>query len=159
MSKTKSAILEAVHETAKGLYDSGVMNHATMQKFDRLCLSPLKQAFPKPQNIPYTDEREKPEMIQIKTFDSVWDALADTPEQAASLKIRAELMSKIVSIIKTNDWSHAAIAADCGITQPRMNHLMFGRLSKFSLDELVNIATVLSQRVHFNSEAILPNRN
>ena len=31
---------------------------------------------------------------------SVWDALADTPEQAANLRARAELMQQIAAIVK-----------------------------------------------------------
>ena len=38
MRKKKSAILEAVHETAQGLYKAGVMDLVTMREFDRLCL-------------------------------------------------------------------------------------------------------------------------
>jgi len=38
----KSAILGAVHETAKDLYDAGVMGQVTMQEFDNLCLQPDK---------------------------------------------------------------------------------------------------------------------
>jgi putative transcriptional regulator len=38
MRKKKSLILEAVHETAKDLYEAGVMDRVTMCEFDRLCL-------------------------------------------------------------------------------------------------------------------------
>jgi putative transcriptional regulator len=38
MRKTKSAILEAVHETATGLHKAGVMDLLTMREFDALCL-------------------------------------------------------------------------------------------------------------------------
>jgi len=41
MSKAKSAILAAIHETAKGLHAAGVMQLVTLREFDRLCL-PLK---------------------------------------------------------------------------------------------------------------------
>jgi hypothetical protein len=34
------------------------------------------------------------------------------------------------------------------VTQPRINDLLRGRLSRFSLDALVNIAAALGQRVH-----------
>ena len=37
MRKTKSAILEAVHETAMGLHKAGVMDQVTLREFDRLC--------------------------------------------------------------------------------------------------------------------------
>jgi putative transcriptional regulator len=46
MRKTKSAILEAVHETAKGLHDADVMDQLTMREFDRLCLPPVKPLQP-----------------------------------------------------------------------------------------------------------------
>ena len=42
MRKTKSAILEAVHETAKGLHKAVVMDQVTLREFDRLCLPPVK---------------------------------------------------------------------------------------------------------------------
>jgi putative transcriptional regulator len=38
MRKKKSAILKAVHETAKGLHEAGVIDQMTMREFDRLCL-------------------------------------------------------------------------------------------------------------------------
>lgn len=46
MRKTKSAILEAVHETAKGLHNAGVMDQITMREFDRLCLPPIEYLQP-----------------------------------------------------------------------------------------------------------------
>ncbi len=46
MRKTKSAILEAVHETAKGLHSAGVMDQVTMREFDRLCLPPIEPLEP-----------------------------------------------------------------------------------------------------------------
>jgi putative transcriptional regulator len=41
MRKSKSAILEAVHESAIGLHKAGVMNDITLREFDRLCLPPV----------------------------------------------------------------------------------------------------------------------
>ncbi len=42
MRKKKSAILEAVHDTAKGLHRAGVIDQVTLREFDRLCLMPIK---------------------------------------------------------------------------------------------------------------------
>lgn len=92
-------------------------------------------------------------MTDAETFDSVWDAIADTPEQAANLRVRAELMRQIAMIIKDNDWKQAEAATHCGVTQPRINDLLRGRVSRFSLDALVNIATALGRRVHVELEA------
>jgi|SRR5579883_85647 putative transcriptional regulator len=47
MRKTKSAILEAVHETATGLHRAGVMDQVTLREFDRLCLPPIEPLEPK----------------------------------------------------------------------------------------------------------------
>jgi len=46
MRKTKSAILEAVHETANGLSDAGVIDQVTMREFDRLSLPPVEPLEP-----------------------------------------------------------------------------------------------------------------
>jgi len=89
----------------------------------------------------------------IDQFDSVWDALADTPEQAANLRARAELMQKIAAIVRDHGWTQIEAARRCGVTQPRMNDLLRGRVSRFSLDALVNIATAIGCRVHVELEA------
>mgnify|MGYP001594432255 FL=1 len=46
MRKTKSAILEAVRETAKGLHAAGVMDQLTLREFDRMCLPPVEALRP-----------------------------------------------------------------------------------------------------------------
>ena len=46
MRKTKSAILDAVHETAEGLHNAGVMDQVTMREFDSLCLPPVGYLLP-----------------------------------------------------------------------------------------------------------------
>jgi predicted XRE-type DNA-binding protein len=91
--------------------------------------------------------------IDVDTYNTVWDAIADTPEQAANLQARAELMRQIAGIIKVNDWKQADAATHCGVTQPRINDLLRGRVSRFSLDALVNIATALGRRVHMTLDA------
>lgn len=88
-------------------------------------------------------------MKNSKIYPSVWDALADTPEQAANLRVRAELIQQISALIESNNWNQTEAAARCGVTQPRINDLLRGRVSRFSLDALVNIATAIGKRVHF----------
>lgn len=92
-------------------------------------------------------------MKKPESYSSVWDALADTPEQAANLRARAELMQKIAEIVQKSGWTQAEAATRCGVTQPRMNDLLRGRVSRFSLDALVNIATAIGRRVHVELEA------
>jgi len=42
----KSRILEAVHETALGLYEAGVMDQITMREFDIMCLPKIEKLEP-----------------------------------------------------------------------------------------------------------------
>ena len=86
-------------------------------------------------------------MTGTEEFANVWDALADTPEQAASLRARAQLMRDISEVVSAHGWTQTEAGRRCGLTQPRMNDLLRGRVSKFSLDALVDIATRLGQHV------------
>lgn len=88
--------------------------------------------------------------VKTASYASVWDAIADTPEQTANLRARSELMQKIAAI----GWTQVDAAGRCNVTQPRMNDLLRGRVSRFSLDALVNIATALGCRVHVEIDAV-----
>ena len=96
-------------------------------------------------------------MSHAKAYASVWDALADTPEQATNLRARAELMHKIAKILEESGWTQTEAAAHCGVTQPRMSDLLRGRVSRFSLDALFNIAAALGRRVTVEIE-VSPSR-
>lgn len=90
---------------------------------------------------------------KIESYESVWDAISDTPEEAANLRLRSEFMTKITAIINDSGWTQVEAAKHCGVTQPRINDLLRGRISRFSLDALVNIAAALGRRVHIELEA------
>ena len=88
-----------------------------------------------------------PVIAREPVYASIWDALADTPEQAANLAARAQLMREIAALVKEAGWTQAEAARRCGVTQPRMNDLLRGRVSRFSLDALVNMAAALGRKV------------
>lgn len=90
---------------------------------------------------------------KVERYASVWDAIADTPEEAANLRVRSELMDQITAVIEEGGWTQVEAAKHCGVTQPRINDLLRGRISRFSLDALVNIASALGRRVHVELEA------
>lgn len=92
-------------------------------------------------------------MTDRRTFASVWDAIAGSPGEAANLRLRAGLMRKIAEIVEKKGWTQAEAARRCGISQPRMNDLLRGRISKFSLDALVNAATALGCQVRMELKA------
>jgi predicted XRE-type DNA-binding protein len=88
-----------------------------------------------------------------KRYASVFDAIADTPQEAANLRLRAEVMQRIAQRIQRKGWTQAEAARHGGITQPRVNDLVRGRLSRFSLDALVNIAAAMGLRVELKAAA------
>ncbi len=91
--------------------------------------------------------------MQLKAYASAWDAIGDTPEETANLQARAQLMRQVASLVKSKEWKQTEAARHCGVTQSRLNDLLRGRISRFSLDALVNIATSLGQRVKIEIEA------
>jgi len=91
--------------------------------------------------------------VMTESYASVWDAIADTPEEAVNLRVRAELIDELITIIAENGWTQIEAADYCRVTQPRINDLVRGRISRFSLDALVNMAAALGRRVHVELEA------
>jgi predicted XRE-type DNA-binding protein len=78
--------------------------------------------------------------MKRQRFDSVWDALEPSRAQAASMKARAQMMIAIRETVEAWDVTQAVAAKRLGLTQPRMNDLVRGRINKFSLDALINLA-------------------
>lgn len=76
----------------------------------------------------------------IQTFASVWDALADTPEQAANMRLRAELALAIQGAVEGWGENRARAAERLRLTQPHLAELLEGRLDLFSVDELATLA-------------------
>lgn len=91
--------------------------------------------------------------LKMEKFANVWDAIAESPAEAANLTLRSELMDQITAIIERNKWTQVEAAARCGVSQPRINDLLRDRISRFSLDALVNIAAALGQTVHVKLKA------
>lgn len=77
--------------------------------------------------------------MTIEYYDSVWDAIEDTPEEALNMRLRSEIMRELTNTVR--DWSTTQVKAAerLGITQPRLNDLLSGRIHKFSLDALVKL--------------------
>jgi predicted XRE-type DNA-binding protein len=82
-------------------------------------------------------------------FDSVWDALEDSPAEAANMKARAGLMIAIRDVVEGWNVTQAEAAKRLGLTQPRMNDLLRGRIDKFSLDALMILATAAGLTVEW----------
>lgn len=59
--------------------------------------------------------------------------------EAQNLALRSDLMIRIEKLVKDTGLTQQQAAKVLGITQPRLNALLKGRISDFSLDALVNM--------------------
>jgi predicted XRE-type DNA-binding protein len=73
-------------------------------------------------------------------FDSVWDAIEDTPTQAENMRRRSSLMMALKEHISRGGLTQSDAAKVFGVTQPRVSDLMRGKIELFGLDSLVNMA-------------------
>ena len=73
-------------------------------------------------------------------FSSVWDAIEDTPQQAACMRARSELMMRLSEVIRGSGMNQGDAADLFGVTQPRISDLMRGKVNLFSLDTLIDMA-------------------
>lgn len=72
-----------------------------------------------------------------QTFDSVWDAIEDTPAEAAHMRIRSQLMIALRDHIEQSGMSQVQAAKILGVTQPRVSDLMRGKIDLFAIDSLI----------------------
>ena len=73
-------------------------------------------------------------------FASVWDAIENTLQEAASMKARSTLMMELTAVIQERGMTQAEAAELFGVTQPRVSDLMRGKVNLFSLDTLMDMA-------------------
>ena len=78
--------------------------------------------------------------MKIDTYQSVWDAIADSSEEAANLKLRSQLMDILAAYIRNEGITQKEAALRFGIPRSRVSELVNDRISKFTIDKLVNMA-------------------
>ncbi len=80
------------------------------------------------------------EEMEGQSFDSVRDAIEDTPEEAANMRLRSELLTAVEQEVRSWGLTQAKAAERLGVTQPRLNDMLRGKMAKFSLDSLVDLS-------------------
>jgi len=80
-------------------------------------------------------------------FDSVWEAIENTPQEAANMKVRSALMMAVQEYVTANNLTQAEAAQRLGVTQPRVSDLMRGKIELFSVDTLINMLAAAGQVV------------
>ena len=76
---------------------------------------------------------------------NVFEDLGFSPGEAENLQLRAQLMSKIRA--EARELTQAQAAKRFGVSQPRINDQLRGKIEKFSLEALVNMLAAAGLRV------------
>ena len=86
--------------------------------------------------------------------DNVFADLGFSGEEAENLLLRAQVMSRIVELARGESQREAA--RKFGVSQPRLNDLVRGKIDKFSLDALVNMLAHAGMRVELKVTSTKP---
>lgn len=86
---------------------------------------------------------------RIETFPTVWDALFDDPVKRLNLKMRSDLVIALKRRIAEWDITQKEAAKRLGITQPRLNLLLKGKINEFSLDALIGLLAPAGLEIEF----------
>lgn len=87
------------------------------------------------------------ELKITKGSANVFEDLGFDVQESQNLLLRSQTMIALVQWFNACGLTQAAAAKVLGVTQPRLNQLLKGKIEIFSLDALVNMATSAGMRV------------
>jgi len=77
----------------------------------------------------------------VNSSGNVFIDLGYSPDEAAILQMRADLMADLRKFIKAKKLTQAKAAETLGISQSRVSDLIRGKWERFSLEMLITLAT------------------
>jgi predicted XRE-type DNA-binding protein len=83
----------------------------------------------------------------VNSSGNVFIDLGYSPEEAAILQMRADLMADLRKFIKAKKLTQAKAAEIFGVSQSRVSDLIRGKWERFSLEMLITLATKAGMRV------------
>ena len=89
----------------------------------------------------------------IKSSGNVFVDLGYSPDEAAILQMRADLMASLRKFIKARKLTQSKAAEVLGVSQSRVSDLARGKWEKFSLEMLIILATKAGMRVTLRTAA------
>lgn len=89
----------------------------------------------------------------LNSSGNVFIDLGFSPDEAAVLKMRSDLMTDLRKYIKAKKLTQAKAAEILGVSQSRVSDLVRGKWEKFSLEMLITLATRAGMRVSVNIAA------
>jgi predicted XRE-type DNA-binding protein len=89
----------------------------------------------------------------VNSSGNTFADLGFSPEEAAILQMRADLMAQVRKVIQTKKLTQAKAAKLLGVSQSRVSDLVRGKWEKFSLEMLITLATRAGIRVRIKTAA------
>lgn len=89
----------------------------------------------------------------VNSSGNVFIDLGYSPEEAAILQMRADLMVDLRKFIKTKRLTQAKAAAILGVSQSRVSDLIRGKWERFSLEMLITLATRAGMQITLKKAA------
>lgn len=86
-------------------------------------------------------------MKRVVGTENIFRDLGFVDAEAENLKLRSTLMQRVEKFVKQSNMTQSAAANVLGVTQPRLNQLLKGKIQLFSLDALVNMLANAGMRV------------
>ena len=80
---------------------------------------------------------------------NVFTDLGFSPAEARNLQVRSQLMTALRNFLENEGLTQAEAAKRLNVTQPRISDLTRGKISRFSLDTLVNMLTDAGLEIDF----------
>lgn len=80
---------------------------------------------------------------------NVFADLGFSPAESRNLRIRAQMMTALRKFIEKEGLTQAEAARQMKVSQPRISDLTRGKISRFSLDTLVNMLSDAGLEVDF----------
>ncbi len=87
------------------------------------------------------------ELKIVKGKANIFEDLGFDVQESQNLLLRSQTMVALVHWFNESGLTQATAAKVLGVTQPRFNQLLKGKIEIFSLDALVNMATSAGMRV------------
>jgi predicted XRE-type DNA-binding protein len=89
----------------------------------------------------------------VNSSGNVFIDLGYSPEEAAILQMRADLMTDLRRFIKAKKLTQAKAAEILGVSQSRVSDLIRGKWEKFSLEMVITLATRAGMHVTLKKAA------
>jgi len=83
----------------------------------------------------------------VNSSGNIFADLGYSPDEAAILQMRADLMAHLRKFIKSRKLTQAKAAETLGVSQSRISDLTRGKWERFSLEMLITLATRAGMRV------------